>query len=111
MSKLWRAIVLVGVLAAALVAPTVANAAIGSVFGTVTCTEQTTGAATGQRFCGNSAGTTVTSFDGTPIDVAVGFPVATGADNNYPVVGIYHGWGGSKITPSSATAQRWLTKG
>jgi hypothetical protein len=111
MSKSRRAILLVGVLAAALVAPATANATIGSVFGTVTCTEQTTGATTGQRFCGNSAGTTVTSFDGTPIDVAVGFPVASGEDKNYPVVGIYHGWGGSKITPSSATAQRWLTKG
>jgi hypothetical protein len=111
MSKSRRVILLVSVLAAALVAPATANATIGSVFGTVTCTEQTTGATTGQRFCGNSAGTTVTSFDGTPIDVAVGFPVASGEDKNYPVVGIYHGWGGSKITPSSATAQRWLTKG
>jgi hypothetical protein len=111
MSKLWRAIVLVGGLAAVLVVPAAANAAIGSVFGTVTCTEQTTGATTGQRFCGNSAGSTVSSFDGTPIDVAVGFPVASGEDKNYPVVGIFHGWGGSKITPSSATAQRWLTKG
>ena len=50
-------------------------------------------------------------WDGTPIDVSVAFPVATGADNNYPVVGIYHGWGGTKILPSSAAAQRWLTKG
>jgi hypothetical protein len=94
-----------------LVAPSVAGATIGSVFGTVTCTEQTSGATTGQRFCGNSAGTIVGSFDGTPIDVSVGFPVATGADDDYPVVGIYHGWGGSKIAPSSATAQRWLSKG
>src|SRR4029077_9612704 len=35
----------------------------------------------------------------------------SGSDNNYPIVGIYHGWGGSKILPSSATAPRWLTKG
>ena len=41
-------------------------------------------------------------WDGTPIDVAVAFPAASGEDNNYPVVGIYHGWGGTKITPSSA---------
>jgi hypothetical protein len=99
------------VLCACLLAPAAANATITSVFGTVTCTEQGPGATAGQRWCGNSAGTTVASWDGTPIDVAVGFPVATGSDNNYPVVGIYHGWGGSKITPSSATAQRWLTKG
>ena len=43
------------------------------------------------------AGTTVPTWDGTPIDVAVAFPAATGSDNNYPVVGIYHGWGGTKI--------------
>jgi hypothetical protein len=111
MSMLRKLLALSAILCGLLVVPSVANATISSVFGTVTCTEQTTGATTGQRFCGNSAGTTVTSFDGTPIDVAVGFPVASGEDKNYPVVGIYHGWGGSKITPSSATAQRWLTKG
>jgi hypothetical protein len=94
-----------------LVAPSAASATITSVFGTVTCTTQGAGATEGQRWCGNSANTTVPSFDGTPIDVAVGFPVASGSDNNYPVVGIYHGWGGSKITPSSAAAQRWLKLG
>jgi cephalosporin-C deacetylase-like acetyl esterase len=94
----------------ALAIPAAAGATISSVFGTVTCTEQT-GANAGQRWCGNSAGTTVPSFDGTPIDVAVAFPAATGEDNNYPVVGIYHGWGGSKITPSSSAAQRWLKLG
>jgi hypothetical protein len=102
--------VAVGVLVG-LLAPAVASASITQVFGTVTCTEQTSGATTGQRFCGNTSNTTVKTFDGTPIDIAMGFPVASGSDNNYPVVGIFHGWGGSKITPSSATAQRWLTKG
>ncbi len=97
---------------AALLTPAAANATISSVFGgSVACTEQTEPTTKGQRWCGNSAGTTVPSFDGTPIDVAVAFPPATGSDNNYPVVGIYHGWGGSKITPSSATAQRFLLKG
>src|ERR1700760_1015186 len=94
----------------ALVIPATAGATINSVFGTVTCTEQT-GANAGQRWCGNSANTTVPSFDGTPIDVSVGFPVATGEDKSYPVIGLYHGWGGSKITPSSATAQRFLKLG
>src|SRR6185312_8448521 len=95
----------------ALAIPAAAGATIGSVFGgTVTCTEQT-GANAGQRWCGNTAGTTVPVWDGTPIDVAVAFPAATGEDNNYPVVGIYHGWGGSKITPSSTSAQRWLKLG
>ncbi len=69
------------------------------------------GATAGQRWCGNSAGTTVPVWDGTPIDVSVAFPAAIGSDNNYPVVGIYHGWGGIKITPSSAAAQRWLNQG
>ncbi|HEX3512371.1 MAG TPA: prolyl oligopeptidase family serine peptidase, partial [Solirubrobacteraceae bacterium] len=94
-----------------LAAPSIASASITSVFGSVTCTEQTSGASIGQRWCGNSAGSTVASFDGTPIDVAVGFPAASGSDSNYPVVGIYHGWGGTKITPSSSSAQRWLKLG
>jgi hypothetical protein len=111
MSKSRSLLVSLAGLACALVAPSMASATIGSVFGgTVACTEQT-GANAGQRWCGNSAGTTVPSFDGTPIDVAVAFPPATGEDKNYPVVGIYHGWGGSKITPSSTTAQRWLKLG
>ncbi|HEX3434201.1 MAG TPA: hypothetical protein VHT25_09090, partial [Solirubrobacteraceae bacterium] len=114
MSKLWKMLVVCLVATGALLAPSMANATISSVFGTVTCTTQGPGASEGQRWCGNSStapGTTVSSFDGTPIDVSVGFPPASGSDNNYPVVGIYHGWGGSKITPSSATAQRWLKLG
>jgi hypothetical protein len=95
----------------ALAVPATAGATISSVFsGAVTCTEQS-GENAGQRWCGTAAGTTVPVWDGTPIDVSVGFPAATGGDNNYPVVGIYHGWGGTKITPSSASAQRWLKQG
>src|SRR4051812_41533277 len=84
-----------------------AAAAIPNVFGTLTCTTQ----ASGQRFCGPALGSTTPSFDGAPIDVSVAFPVATGADNNYPVIGLYHGYGNPKILPSSATAQRWLNQG
>ncbi len=112
MSKLRTLFALSVAIVAVLVLPSIASASISSVFGgTVTCTTQGAGASEGQRWCGNAANTTVPSFDGTPIDVSVGFPVATGEDKSYPIVGIYHGWGGSKITPSSATAQRWLTKG
>jgi len=93
------------------VAPSVASATITSVFGTVTCATQGAGASEGQRWCGNTAGTTVPSWDGTPIDVSVAFPPASGSDNNYPLIGIYPGWGSSKILPSSATAQRWLDLG
>ena len=105
-----RLLILSGVILG-LLAPSAASAAITSVFGTVTCTTQGPGSSEGQRWCGNSAGTTVPSWDGTPIDVSVAFPPATGSDNNYPVVGIYHGWGSTKILPSSAQAQRWLKLG
>jgi predicted acyl esterase len=87
-----------------------ADAAIPNVFGTVTCTTVASGAQTGQRQCGSGTAT-VASWDGVPIDVSVTFPPASGSDNNYPVVGIFHGWGGTKITPSSATTQRWVTQG
>jgi hypothetical protein len=111
MSKLWRTIVLTGVVAAALIVPSVASATITQIFGSVSCATQTATATAGQRWCGTSGGTTVPSFDGTPIDVTAAFPAEAAPDNNYPVVGIYHGWGGTKITPSSASVQRWVTQG
>ena len=102
-----RKLVVLSVVILGLVAPSAASASITSVFGTVTCETQ----GSGQRWCGNSEGTMVPSWDGTPIDVSVAFPPASGPDNNYPVVGIYHGYGGTKIKPSSSTAQRWLAQG
>jgi predicted acyl esterase len=83
------------------------------------CTVQPAGATEGQRWCGGTNGqtpagvTTVPSFDGTPIDVSVALPPApaTGPDGGFPVVGIYHGYGGAKIGQSSAAAQRWLAQG
>jgi fermentation-respiration switch protein FrsA (DUF1100 family) len=102
-----RKLVVLSVVILGLVAPSAASASITSVFGTVTCETQ----GSGQRWCGNPAGTMVPSWDGTPIDVSVAFPPASGSDNNYPVIGIYHGYGGTKITPSSSTAQRWLAQG
>ncbi len=36
---------------------------------------------------------------------------AGGADNNFPLMGIYHGWGGTKILPSSSQTSRWLAQG
>ncbi len=104
-------LILAGLLAIGLAAPVSASATISSVFeGKVSCAEQS-GANAGQRWCGTTTGTTVASWDGTPIDVTVGFPVATGSDANYPVVGIYQPWDGSKILPSSTQAQRWLKQG
>jgi dienelactone hydrolase len=111
MLKLRNVLVLSGLIVG-LMAPSAANATIASVFGgAVTCTTQGAGASEGQRWCGNTAGTTVPTWDGTPIDISVAFPAATGTDNDYPVVGVYHAWGSTKILPSSATAQRWLKLG
>lgn len=52
----------------------------------------------GVRFCGG-AQTTVPTFDGVPIDVNVALPAepATGLDGDFPLIGIYHGWGGSEV--------------
>jgi len=79
----------------------------------------------GQRWCGSlpasattglsaalpPARSTVKTFDGVPLDVNVAFPPdpAPADDGPYPVVGMYHGYGGSKI--SFAGMQRWLQKG
>ncbi len=83
-SRVRKLFVLAGVILG-LLAPSAASATILSVFGTVTCTEPDLGrdrpASAGAATRRN---TTVPSWDGTPIDVSVGFPVASGADNNYP---------------------------
>jgi hypothetical protein len=101
------------VLAAGLIVPSTAGAAIPQVFtktaSPVNCTVQ----ASGQRFCPVSGTAQIASWDGTPIDVNVAFPPAPaqGADGPYPVIGIYHGWGGSKLSLLGADAQRALTRG
>jgi predicted acyl esterase len=94
-----------------LLATQAAEAAIPNVFGTVTCTTVASGATAGQRQCGSASGTVTPTWDGTPIDVSVTFPPATGSDTNYPVIGVFHGWGGSKLTPTNATVQRFVTQG
>lgn len=90
-----------------LLAPSAASATITKVFGSVACTTQTSGATAGQRWCGNSSGTTVPSWDGTPIDVSVGLPPASGSDNNYPLVGIFHPW----VAPRSLRRARLRSGG
>jgi len=90
MSLLRKLLALSAVVCGLLVAPAVASATITEVFGTsVKCTTQPSGATAGQRWCPNSGAATVPVWDGTPIDVTVAFPVASGEDKNYPVVGIY----------------------
>src|SRR3954447_20292352 len=92
--------------------PSTADAAIPQVFtktaSPVTCTVQ----ASGQRFCGTSTAQ-IPSWDGIPLDVSVAFPPAPadGADGPYPVIGIFHGWGGSKLGLTGADVQRALTRG
>jgi hypothetical protein len=74
----------------------------------------------GQRWCGSVPGgtttfdsalpatrSTVKTFDDTPLDVNVAFP--SGSDGPFPVVGMYHGYGGTKMNFS--VMQRWLQKG
>jgi predicted acyl esterase len=81
----------------------------------IPCTVQPAGPDEGERWCGAAADAIFTTFDGAPIDIAVGFPPApaSGPDGDFPVVGIFHGWGGNKggQTPDKAIAQQWLDKG
>ncbi len=103
-----RLAALAGVLSA-LALPSVADAAIPNIpngaGGDITCTIQS-GANAGQRHCSGI----FTTFDGAPIDINVGFPPApaSGPDGDFPIVGLYHGWGGSKL---SATSGGWIGDG
>jgi hypothetical protein len=73
--------------------------------GNLTCTIQT-GANAGERHCAGI----FTTFDGAPIDINVGFPPAPAGspDGDFPVVGLFHGWGGSKLGHSSGG---WIDAG
>ena len=94
-------------LVAALALPQAAEAAIPSALG-VTCAEQ----GNGVRFCGSDAPrSTAPAFDGVPIDVNVAFPPApaSGTDGSYPLMMLFHGYGGGKIGLDGM--QRWLDRG
>src|SRR4029079_18159526 len=95
------------VVAAGLIATPSADAAIPQVFTKtatpLNCSVQTSG----QRFCSGAT----TSWDGIPLDVNVAFPPEASSDANWPVIGIYHGWGGSKLSLTRADVQRALTRG
>ena len=106
-----------------------ASAAIPSVFadnpylddaapGGIACQVQGAGEYEGQRWCGtgqhnaNSGNrSSVESFDGVPIDVNVAFPPApeSGPDEQWPLMMVFHGYGGGKINFPSL--QRWLDRG
>ena len=95
------------VVVAGLIATPSADAAIPQVFTKtatpLNCSVQTSG----QRFCSGAT----TSWDGIPLDVNVAFPPEASSDANWPVIGIYHGWGGSKLSLTGADVQRALTRG
>ena len=102
-----KLVVLAALVAAFLVVPSAAQATINSALG-ITCTTQ----GDGTRECGNaSPRSTVPAFDGVPIDVNVAFPKApaSGPDGNYPLIMLFHGYGGSKL--GFGTMQHWLDKG
>ncbi len=103
-----KLIVLAGCVGA-LLAPAAAEAAIPSVLGgDVTCAVE----GDGVRFCGSTTPrSTSKAFDGVPIDVNVAFPPepANGADGNYPLVMMFHGYGGDKLGLSQM--QHWLDQG
>jgi hypothetical protein len=102
-------IVVLAAVVAGLTVPSAAQAAITSIpdgaGGTIPCTVQT-GANAGERWCSGI----FTTFDGAPIDLNVGFPPApaSGPDGDFPVVGLFHGWGGSKLGHSSGG---WIDDG
>jgi hypothetical protein len=100
------------VVAAGLLVPSAANAAIPQVFTKTSTPINCTVQASGQRFCG-TATAQILSWDGIPLDVSVAFPPAPaeGADGPYPVISIYHGWGGTKLGLTSTDVQRALTRG
>ena len=90
---------------ASLTAPTSARATISSIFdGDVTCAVQ----GDGERHCSGI----FTTFDGAPIDINVGFPPApaSGPDGNFPIVGVFHGWGGSKLGPNTGWAYKKFSR-
>jgi predicted acyl esterase len=65
----------------------------------------------GVRYCSADPRSTVKSFDGVPVDVSVALPArAAGApDGAYPLVMLFHGYGGAKVRLPGM--QRWLDRG
>jgi hypothetical protein len=95
------------VLAGALLAPQAASATINDALG-VPCTVESGGV----RFCTDTPRSTVPApVDGVPIDVNIAFPPEppSGPDGNYPLVMMFHGYGGQKIGLSDM--RHWLDKG
>jgi len=117
-----RAIASIAVVGSFALAPA-AQAAIPSVpgnasgGGSIPCTTVAEGANLGERHCSGI----FTTFEegvgplavGAPIDVNIGFPPApaSGPDGDFPIVGVFHGWGGKKESLTDNGLQQWLDQG
>ncbi len=103
-----RALVALAAAAAALLCGAgEAHAEIGAVFdGRIACRAQDDGT----RWCGGE-NTFVPTWDGVPIDVNVALPPApaSGPDGPYPLVMVFHGWGGSEL--GLGALRRWTEQG
>jgi cephalosporin-C deacetylase-like acetyl esterase len=99
----------VTVVAGVLFCTPAAYATIASVLGGAAPCSVQSGAEAGERFCSGI----FTTFDGAPIDLNVGFPPApaSGPDGHFPIIGVFHGWGGSKIGLTDPAMQEWLDAG
>jgi predicted acyl esterase len=104
----WVVSVVAAAVLAALVVVPAARADFATLYGgDLSCSAQ---AANGNvRLCGGETKT----WDGkTQIDLNVVLPPApSGADGPYPLIGVFHGWGGSKIGLEDARVQDWAEAG
>jgi hypothetical protein len=115
--KSYRGLVAaLAVVVALVIAPAAAQAAIPSVYGgTIECKAQPLKG--NVRLCGgfsenpaDSANTFTLTWDHeTKIDVNVILPPAGGTEGNYPLIGDFHGWGGSKQGLSTVEPGAGLT--
>ena len=106
-----KKLIVLAVAVGALVVPQAAQAEITRVFnGDVSCEVK----GDGVRFCGSDTPrSTSPAWDDVPIDVNVAFPPEpapeSGPDGDFPLVMMFHGYGGGKIGLGSM--QHWLDKG
>jgi hypothetical protein len=110
-ARLVRGVIALGSIAAFMAAAPSANATISSVFtnsaAPIPCAIQ----GSGVRLCdqtivgnpGGAARSSIPAFDGVPIDVRVAFPPepASGPDGPYPLIMLFHGYGGHKLSLAS----------
>ena len=106
----WRAATATAILAvlSASMSGVSAQETVASAFdGRVPCTLDTEAF----RVCSGSATRLVPSFDGTPIDTSLVLPPAPaeGPDGGFPLVGVYHGYAGTKA--STASLKVWAKRG